>query len=143
VGYVVGLMVVLGVLWFWSSRKYDKQTLLDFDSWLYQYDNAQSPLARTRMAVAFLAQSLHFAWETGAINSKQKDQMSALLKKQGATTSVTAFMGSALPVVIRVAGDERDVANAQARFVGMLMLLAWFAQDGCAENSIRRFIYRR
>ena len=139
---IFGVVVFIVGGWFWRSRQYDKQTLLDFDSWVSKYEAAASPLQASRMAVAFLSQSIHFAWEMGAINSKQRDAVTAVLKQMRATTAITMWFGSSLPNVLRVLPPE-EVSNAPARAVGMFMLLAWMSPKGEEENAIRAFLFRR
>lgn len=139
------LLVIVAVLiaaWFWRARQYDKQTLLDFDSWVSKYEAAASPLEASRMAVAFLSQSIHFAWSMGAINSKQRETVTAVLKQMHATTTITMWLGSSLPSVLRVVGTE-EVANTQARAIGMLMLLTWMSPKEEQENTLRAFFSRR
>ncbi len=139
---VFGLIVVVVVGLIWKTRQRDKQTTLDFDDWLSKYEATNSPFTRSGMAVAFLQQSIHFAWTMGAINSKQKEIITSTLKQQRATTTMMMWLGSALPAVIRVVGKE-EVANTPARGVGMLMLLAWMSPDSDRENVIRQFLFRR
>jgi hypothetical protein len=137
---LIAIVVIAVAGWFWKSRQYDKQTTLDFDAWVQAYESAASPLKRSRMAVAFLSQSIHFAWTMSAINSKQRESITKVLKGQRATTTVMMWTGSALPAVIRAAGD---VSNTPARAVGMLMLLAWMSPDNGGENAVRQYLFRR
>lgn len=133
---LAGAFLVLAVVaWFWKSRQYDKQTTLDFDVWVQAYEATSSPFKRSRMAAAFLSQSVDFAWKMSAINSKQRDAVTGVLKGQRATTTVTMWLGSALPAVIRAVG-EKDVANTPARAVGMRMLLVWMSPDNGQGNAI-------
>lgn len=140
--FFVALVVAVFAWWLWRSRKFDKLTTIDFDSWLEKYESAATPLVRSGMAVAFIAQSVDFAWKMGAINSKQKDATSAILKKQGATTTMVMWYGSALPVVVRVLG-EQEVSNTPARVVGMLMLLAWITPEAERQDTLRKFLWQR
>lgn len=137
----IAFLVIAAGGWFWKSRQYDKQTTLDFDAWLSTYEAASSPLKKSRMAVAFLSQSIHFAWAMGAINSKQRDTITSILKGQRAATSVMMLMGSAFPAVVRAIGAE-EVPNTPARTVGMLMILAWMSPDNDGENAIRQYLFR-
>lgn len=136
------LVVIAVVVWLWKVRQTDKQTMLDFDAWVHQYETAPSPLKRSRMAVAFLNQSIHYAWKMDAINSKQRAIITSTLKQQQASTTLMTWLGSALPAVERAVGSN-DVANTPARAIGMLMLLAWMAPDNERENAVRRFLFRR
>lgn len=136
------IVALLVAAWFWRAKQYDKQTTLDFDAWYLKYEQASSPLQASRMAVAFLSQSIHFAWSTGAINSKQRDAVTAVLKQMQATTTMTMWVGSSLPSVLRVVGTE-EVSNTPARAVGMLMLLAWMSPKGEQEQALRAFLLRR
>lgn len=140
--FVIGLVVVVILALVWKARQRDKQTTLDFDHWISKYEATTSPSTKSGMAVALLNQSIHLAWTMGAINGKQKEIITANLKQQRATTTMIMWLGSALPVVIRVVGKE-DVANTPARAVGMLMLLAWMSTDSEREAVIRRFLFRR
>ena len=140
--FFVALVVLVIAWWLWRSRKFDKLTTIDFDSWLEKYDSAATPLIRSGMAVAFLAQSVDFAWKMGAINSKQRDTISTILKKQGATTTMVMWCGSALPVVLRVLGKQ-EVSNTPARAIGMLMLLAWITPETEREDALRKFLSQR
>lgn len=140
--FVFGLAVIVIFGWVWNSRHRDKQTTLDFDEWISKYEAATSPTRQSGMAVALLNQSIHLAWTMGAINSKQKEAVTANLKGQRATTTMLMWLGSALPVVTRVVG-KADVANTPARAVGMLMLLAWMSPDSERENVIRQFLSRQ
>ena len=126
----------------WRTRRYDRLTTLDFDVWLAEYNTAASPLQQTGMAVAFLSQSVHLAWTMGAINSKQRDVVTSILRGQGATTTMIMWLGSALPAVTNVLG-EKDVANSPARSVGALMLLAWMSPKGESTDAVRSFLTRR
>lgn len=137
---LIAFVVVAVAGWFWKSRQYDKQTTLDFDAWVQAYESASSPLKRSRMAVAFLSQSVHFAWTMSAINSQQRESITEVLKGQSATTTVMMWTGSALPAVIRAAGD---VSSTPARAVGMLMLLAWMSPDHGGESAVRQYLFRR
>lgn len=139
---IIAAAVFLVAAWFWRARQYDKQALLDFDSWVAKYENASSPLQASRMAVAFLSQSIHFAWERGAINSQQRDAVTAVLKQMRATTVITMWLGSSLPSVLRVVPTE-EVSRTPARAVGILMLVAWMSPKGGEENAIRAFLFRR
>lgn len=136
---IVGLLVVA---WLWRSRHYDKQTTLDFDVWLANYEAVSNPLQQSRMAVAFISQSIHMAWSSGIINSKQRDIVTATLKSQRATTTLMMWFGSALPAVIRAVGRD-DLSNSPARMVGMLILLAWISPEAERENAVRQFVFRR
>ncbi len=138
--FVVGLIIVVFIGWLWKNRQYDKETILDFDTWLHRYDTTDSASKRTGMAIAFLHQSIHIAWTMGAINSKQREKLTDILKAQGATTSMTMWLGSVLPVAIRVVG-ERDLADLPARVVGMLLLLGWMSETNEREDVIRNFYY--
>lgn len=94
------------------------------------------------MAVAFLNQSIHYAWSTGAINSKQREVVTRVLKQMKATTTLVSWFGSALPAVER-ATSVQELSNTPARAVGMLLLIAWMAQDGDGESAVRQYLYRR
>lgn len=139
---IIVVSMLLIAAWFWRARQYDKQTLLDFDSWVSKYENAASPLQASRMAVALLSQSIHFAWERGAINSKQRDSVTAALKQMRATTVITMWLGSSLPSVLRVIPHEK-ICSTPARGVGVFLLLAWMAPEGEAENAIHAFLFPR
>ena len=139
---VIAIAVFIVAAWFWRARQYDKQTLLDFDSWISRYENAASPLQASRMAVAFLSQSIHFAWDRGAINSKERDAVTAALKQMRATTVITMWLGSSLPSVLRVIPQEK-ISNTPARAVGMFMLLAWMSPEGKGEDAIYAFLFPR
>lgn len=136
------IVVLVIVAWFWRAKQYDKQTTLDFDAWYSKYEQSVSPLQESRMAVAFLSQSIHFAWSFGAINSKQRDAVTAALKQMNAAGTVSMWLGSSLPIVIRIVGAE-EVSNAPARVIGMMMLLAWMSPDGEQEAALRAFIRSR
>jgi hypothetical protein len=138
----VGLVVIAVAIWLWKSRQADKQTMLDFDAWVHRYETASSAFKRSRMAIAFLNQSIHYAREMGAINSKQQAIIISTLKQQQASTTLTIWFGSALPAVERAVGFN-DVANTPARAIGMLMLLAWMAPATERENAVRQFLFRR
>lgn len=138
----IGVLILIVAGWVWRARQYDKFTTLDFDAWLSKYDAASNPLQRSRMAVAFLSQSIHMAWSMGAINSKQRDAVTEILKSQPATTTMIVWLGKALPAVARVV-SQADVCNTPARTVGMFMLLAWMSPDDEQENAIRQFLSRR
>lgn len=140
--YLIGLFVILGIWWFLRTKRYDKQALLDFDVWTKKYQTAASQLEQLSMATAFVMQSVHFAWSSGAINGKQKDAVMNALEKIGAKNALVMWMGSSLPVVIRVVG-ESELSGTPARAVGMLMLLVWMSPDQEGENNLRGFLFRR
>lgn len=140
--FVVGLVVVVIVVFAWRTRQRDKQTTLDFGQWMSKYEATKSPSTQSGMAVALLNQSIHLAWTMGAINGMQKEIITANFKQQRATTIMLTWLGSALPVVIRVVGKE-DVDHTPARAVGMLMLLAWMSPDSERDAVIRRFLFQR
>jgi hypothetical protein len=140
--FLIGAVVVIGVWWFWRSRRYDKQTTLDFDVWLAKYERASSPFQRSGMATAFLAQSIHLAWTAGAINSKERDIVTATLKKMHAPTVMTSWLGSAMPAVVR-ATSQAELFCMPARAAGKLFLLAWMSPDSNPEEAVRRFLFRR
>lgn len=136
---LLGIIALLIATWFWRSRNYDKQTTLDFDFWVSKYESASSPTQRSAMAVSMMQQSIHFAWTMGAINSKQREIVTQILKGHSATTIMVQWIGSALPAVIRVVGQQ-EVANSPARAVGALMLIAWMSPENERENAIRGFL---
>lgn len=137
--FIIGLIIVVFLGWLWRVRQYDKETTLDFDTWLQMYETTDSPFKRSGMAVAFLNQSIHMAWTMGAINSKQREKITAILKAQGATMTMTIWLGSALPAAIRAVG-EVNLSNTQARVVGVFLLLAWTSPVNMREKVIRSFI---
>lgn len=139
---ILGVIVVAIAALIWKTRQRDKQTNLDFDQWILKYEATTSPITQSGMAVALLNQSIHLAWTMGAINSKQKEVITANLKQQRATTTMMMWLGSALPVIIRIVG-KNEVANTPARAVGVLMLLAWMTPAADRENVIRQFLLRR
>lgn len=139
--FFVSLLVAIAAWWIWRTRRYDKFTTLDFDVWLAEYNTAESPFQQNGMAVAFLSQSVHFAWTMSAINSKQRDVVTSILRGQGATTTMIMWLGSALPAVTNVLG-EKDVANSPARSVGALMLLVWMSPEGEGTDAVRSFLTR-
>ena len=136
---LIALVVIVVIAWFWRVRQADKQTMQDFDAWLHQYHTATSASKRSRMAVAFLNQSIHYAWSTGAINSKQREVVTRVLKQMKATTTLVSWFGSALPAVER-ATSVQELSNTPARAVGMLLLIAWMAQDGDGESAVRQYL---
>jgi len=107
---LIALVVIVVIAWFWRVRQADKQTMQDFDAWLHQYHTATSASKRSRMAVAFLNQSIHYAWSTGAINSKQREVVTRVLKQMKATTTLVSWFGSALPAVER-ATSVQELSN--------------------------------
>ena len=139
VEFIIGLIIVVFLGWLWRVRQYDKETTLDFDTWLQMYETTDSPFKRSGMAVAFLNQSIHMAWTMGAINSKQRKTITAILKRQRATTNMVMWLGSALPATIRAVGEE-NLSNTQARVVGVFLLLAWTSPMNQREEVIRNFI---
>jgi hypothetical protein len=134
--------VATAAWWFWSSRQYDKLTTLDFDHWVAKYHALTNPGSRSRSATAFVAQSIDFAWKMGAINSKDRESITRTLKKINTTTIVTMWFGQALPAVENAVGSKQ-VAESQARMVGMMMLLAWMAPERERENAVRQFFRQR
>ncbi len=140
----IALVIIALIIaaWFWSARQHDKHTTLDFDVWVSKYDSTSSPASRSAMAVSLLQQAIHFAWTLGAINSKQRDLVTQIFKRQGANATMIQFMGSALPSVIRVVG-EREVVNSPARVVGALMLVSWMSEEDERESAIRNFLSLR
>ncbi|OZA27220.1 MAG: hypothetical protein B7X93_09375 [Hydrogenophilales bacterium 17-61-9] len=139
---LVWIAVIALAGWFWKSLQYDKQTTYDFDVWIHSYETTSSPFKRSGMAVAFLSQSIHFAWAMGAINSKQREIITRHLKSQRATTSLTMLLGTGLPAVIRVVG-QNEVSDTPARAIGMLMLLAWMSPDNDPESAVRQHLFCR
>lgn len=137
-----GIIALVIAAWFWSVRQNDKQTTLDFDVWVSKYDSASSPTTRSAMAVSLLQQAIHFAWTLGAINSKQRDLVTQIFKRQGASATMIQFMGSALPAVIRTVGEQK-VANSPARVVAALMLISWMSEADERESAIRNFLSLR
>ena len=123
----------------WRSRQYDKQTMWRFDEWLGTYEMSSSPFQRSRMAVALLTQSINLAWRLNAISTRQKELVTVSLKQQRATTTMTLWLGTMLPAVLQVAGKE-EVTRADARFIGMLMLLAWMQPSNERDKAIRQFL---
>ena len=140
-GLVIFIVVVVALL-IWRGRQHDQETALDFDSWVAKYESASSPLQASQMAVAFLSQSVQDAWSRGAINSKERETVTSVLRKSPATNTLTLWFGSMLPAVTRAVGEE-ELPNIPAHTVGMLMLLAWMAPAGQGEDAVRRFLFRR
>lgn len=140
---IIGIVALaIAAWWIWSSRQYDKLTTLDFDHWASKYHTSASPLSRRRTAVAFVAQSIDFAWKMGAINSREREAITGVLKKLNAPTALTLWFGKALPAVEGVVGPKQ-VAESPARMIGMLLLLAWMAPEGEREQAVRRFLAQR
>jgi Ni/Fe-hydrogenase subunit HybB-like protein len=137
---VVEIVIIGG--WFWRSRQYDKQTLMGFGFWILSYQNSISPFQSARMAVAFLAQSIHMAQQMGIVNNKQRKIMTNTFKQAGATMSVSMLLGRTLHVVIDVLG-ENGVQELPARTVGALMVLTWMTPREEQEYEIRRFLFQR
>jgi hypothetical protein len=140
---VIAVLVVAFVAWWiWRVLQSDKETGLDFDVWVAKYESASSPFKASKMAVSFLSESIHSAWSVGAITSKEREAVTAVLKGLRATTTLTLWLGSMLPAVARAVGEE-ELPNIPANTVGMLMLLAWMAPAGQGEDAVRRFLFRR
>lgn len=139
---ILAVIALLVVAWFWRARQYDNQTTLDFDSWVSKYDSASSPSQRSAMAISLMHQAIQFAWTVGAINSKQRDAITGILQNQRATTTMIQWMGTALPAVIEVIGEQK-VANSPARVVGALMLISWMTEQDERESAIRNFLTLR
>lgn len=141
--YLIGLIVIVFALWwFLRSKKYDKQALLDFDVWANRYLSSSSPLEQSSMATALLAQSVHLAWSTGVINSKQRDVVMPTLQRIGAKAALGIWMDSSLPVIYRVLGED-ELSKTPARAAGMLMLIVWMTPDHDKEHALRGFLLGR
>lgn len=139
---VVAGIIAIVAWWIYRTKKYDRLTTIDFDVWLSKYQTASSSMEKVGMEVALISQSVHMAWSLGAINSKERDAVTKIMHRQGASTTMLMWLGMALPAVNRVVG-EREVSNFPARTVGAFMLLAWMAPKGQGEESIRAFLMRR
>lgn len=128
--------------WIWRSRRRDKMMLLDFGVWRGWYDSPQSPAAKSQMAAAFLAQSLHFAVESGAVAAQNRGAIAKVLRNGGAQATLMSILGVGLPVLHRLAG-EAEVERTPARAVGALLLLAWISPKGQGEEAVRKHLFRR
>ncbi len=138
--YVIGVLAVLIALWLWKARKFDNQTNLDFDAWMYRYENSHSPFDRVRMAAAFLTQSSHMALQMGVLkNNREHQVLTSIFKRQGAANSLVSLFGTSMPVVTRVFG-QKDVASASARVVGAYMLLVWMAEPEEREDALVNYL---
>lgn len=94
------------------------------------------------MAISLMHQAIQFAWTVGAINSKQREAITGILQNQRATTTMIQWMGTALPAVIDVIGEQK-VANSPARVVGALMLISWMTEQDERESAIKNFLTLR
>lgn len=139
---ILAVIALIVIGWFWRARQYDNQTTLDFDSWVSKYDSASSPSQRSAMAISLMHQAIQFSWAAGAINSKQREAITEILQNQRATTTMIQWMGTALPAVIHVIGEQK-VANSPARVVGALMLLSLITEQDERESAIRNFLTLR
>lgn len=140
--YMIAALVIAFVWWLWRSRQYDKQTLLPYEVWLHRYWSADTPLVRSRMAVAFLTQSLHAALAMGVINQAQMSIIKTAVKRQGASNAVLSWTSTLQPSVAQAVG-ERELSYLAARLVGSLMVVALLAPDHGREEAIRRCLHSR
>jgi len=139
---VIAVFAIFIIVWFWKARRFDKQTNLDFDVWIYQYEKSESPFDRARMSAAFLAQSAHMALQMGVLkNNHQHQVLTSIFKRQGAANSLASLLGTAMPVVTRIVGQE-DTANASARVIGAFMLLVWMAEPEEREDVLVNYLNR-
>jgi len=127
--------------WLWAARKRDQLTRLSFDVWRGWFDSAHSPLSRGQLAASFLAQSLHFAVQSGVVHGRNKRAIAEALKVGGATNTVQMLLGRPLHAVSRVV-DAAEINRGEARFVGSLLILAWLTPEGRGEQAVREFLLR-
>ncbi|EUJ11153.1 hypothetical protein Meth11DRAFT_1993 [Methylophilaceae bacterium 11] len=138
--FIIFVFATLIVLWLWKARKLDKQTNLDFDVWIYHYENSASPLERARMSAAYLTQSAHMALKMGVLKTDREHQvLLSIFKRQGASISLASLLGTAMPVVTRVV-RQQDIANASARVIGAFMLLVWLTEPEHREAALIQYL---
>jgi len=137
--FLLGVFAALAVWFWWAMRRRDRLTLLPFDVWRLRYESADSLADGHAIAAAFLAQSLHFAVESGAIEAKHKRAIARTFKTMGSCNALMLLLGKALPAVHCVVG-QAEVDRSPARAVGALLLLAWIAPEGRGDAAIRSFL---